>query len=139
MASSYTPDIKHLLTKSGCTHHRPGKGDHEIWFGPITQRYFTVDGKIKSRHTASAIMKQAGIDRKFCPLTRYNSRFVSSWGTQTRKALSFFHVTALSPWPATGPAIQRRASARRMLCSHGRREPSLADARGAPITQYAVR
>ena len=34
-------------------------------FCPISGRYFTVDGKIKSRHTANAIMKQSGIDHRF--------------------------------------------------------------------------
>jgi hypothetical protein len=42
-----------------------GKGDHEIWFSPITKRNFPVDGKILSRHTANGIMKQAGISHKF--------------------------------------------------------------------------
>jgi hypothetical protein len=32
---------------------------------PITDRNFTVDGKIKSRHTANAVMKQAGINHHF--------------------------------------------------------------------------
>ena len=41
------------------------QGDHDIWYIPITKKYFTVDGKIKSRHTANAIMKQAGIDYHF--------------------------------------------------------------------------
>ena len=39
--------------------------DHDIWYSPISERHFTVDGKIKSRHTANAIMKQSGIDRRF--------------------------------------------------------------------------
>lgn len=34
-------------------------------YSPITNRNFTVDSKIKSRHTANAIMKQAGIDYHF--------------------------------------------------------------------------
>jgi len=42
-----------------------GKGDHEIWFSPITKRNFPVDGKILSRHTANAILKQAGIAHHF--------------------------------------------------------------------------
>jgi predicted RNA binding protein YcfA (HicA-like mRNA interferase family) len=65
MASSYTLDVKRVLTENGCHFHRQGKGDHAIWFSPITKRYFTVDAKILSRHTANAIMKQAGIDHKF--------------------------------------------------------------------------
>ena len=28
-------------------------------------RYFTVDGRIKSRHTANEILKQAGIGKQF--------------------------------------------------------------------------
>jgi predicted RNA binding protein YcfA (HicA-like mRNA interferase family) len=44
---------------------RQGKGDHEIWQSPISGKRFVVDGKIKSRHTANAIMKQAGIDHHF--------------------------------------------------------------------------
>ena len=33
--------------------------------GPITNRHVTVDTKIKSRHTANAILKQSGISYKF--------------------------------------------------------------------------
>jgi len=42
-----------------------GRGDHEIWCCPNGQKPFTVDHKIKSRHTANAIMKQAGLDHRF--------------------------------------------------------------------------
>jgi hypothetical protein len=62
---SYEKDVRALLREHGCLFHRQGKGDHEIWFSPITQRYFTVDGKIKSRHTANEVLKQAGIGKKF--------------------------------------------------------------------------
>ncbi|MGD0144565.1 MAG: type II toxin-antitoxin system HicA family toxin [Rhizomicrobium sp.] len=65
MASSYTPEVKRVLSANGCYFHRQGKGDHSIWFSPSTRRYFTVDAKILSRHTANTIMKQAGIDHKF--------------------------------------------------------------------------
>lgn len=44
---------------------RPGKGDHEIWYSPITDRTFTVDKGSLSRHTANAVMKQAGIEHHF--------------------------------------------------------------------------
>jgi predicted RNA binding protein YcfA (HicA-like mRNA interferase family) len=65
MAGSYTPDVKRVLAERGCRFHRQGKGDHSIWYSPISKRYFTVDAKLLSRHTANAIMKQAGIDHKF--------------------------------------------------------------------------
>lgn len=61
MASSYTPQVKKLLISNNCRFERQGKGDHEIWFSPITQHRFVVDGEIKSRHTANAVLKQAGI------------------------------------------------------------------------------
>ena len=65
MASSYTPAVKELLSKAGCKFHRRGKGDHEIWYSPITERYFTVDGSIKSRHTANGTLKDAGLPKAF--------------------------------------------------------------------------
>ena len=48
-----------------CQFLRRGKGDHDIWYSPITRRSVTVDTKIKSRHTANAILKQSGIDYRF--------------------------------------------------------------------------
>ena len=60
MGSFFTPQLKQLLLSHGCHFERQGKGDHEIWLGPITQRRFVVDGDIKSRHTANAVLKQAG-------------------------------------------------------------------------------
>lgn len=65
MASSFTPQVKRLLLDHGCRFERPGKGDHEIWFSPLTERRFVVDAEIKSRHTANAVLKQAGIDKHF--------------------------------------------------------------------------
>ncbi len=63
--ASYEREVRRLLTEAGCTFYRQGKGDHEIWSSPITQVKFTVDGKIKSRHTANETLKQAGLQKKF--------------------------------------------------------------------------
>jgi predicted RNA binding protein YcfA (HicA-like mRNA interferase family) len=63
--ADFTPDVRRMLRDNGCAFVRQGKGDHEIWHSPITNRNITVDGKIKSRHTANAILKQAGIEHKF--------------------------------------------------------------------------
>ncbi|MEE8058520.1 MAG: type II toxin-antitoxin system HicA family toxin [Pseudomonadales bacterium] len=63
--SSFTPELKEILRKADCRFDRHGKGDHDIWFSPINQRKFTVDGKIKSRHTANAVLKQAGLKKQF--------------------------------------------------------------------------
>ncbi len=65
MAPSLTPELVRILRDYGCRFERQGKGDHEIWFSPITNRRFVVDQKIKSRHTANAALKQAGIGKRF--------------------------------------------------------------------------
>ncbi|HEV7229154.1 type II toxin-antitoxin system HicA family toxin [Brevundimonas sp.] len=57
--------MKRLLTAAGCTFHRQGRGDHEIWFSPINGERFTVDGDIKSRHTANGTLKDAGLPKAF--------------------------------------------------------------------------
>jgi len=63
--AEYEKKVRAKLSENGCHFHRHGKGDHDIWYSPLSKIYFTVDGKIKSRHTANAIMKQAGVDCKF--------------------------------------------------------------------------
>ena len=63
--AEYEHIVREVLRENGCRFVRHGKGDHDIWFSPITNRNFTVDSKIKSRHTANAIMKQSGIDHRF--------------------------------------------------------------------------
>lgn len=65
MAKSLTLKLKKILTAANCSFVRPGKGDHEIWFSPITNRNFVVDSAIKSRHTANAVLKQAGLVKAF--------------------------------------------------------------------------
>jgi hypothetical protein len=62
---SYTPQLKRLLLAAGCEFVRQGKGDHELWRSPITRTHFVVDSKIKSRHTANAVLRQAGLPKQF--------------------------------------------------------------------------
>lgn len=69
MVRGFYPRIVAALREAGCTYKRVGKSDHEIWYSPITRRNFTVDKGSLSRHTANAVMRQAGIDKKFrCPI-----------------------------------------------------------------------
>ena len=63
--ADYTRELKRYLHEGGCTFERQGKGDHEIWYSPITEVRFVVDQAIKSRHTANAVLKQAGLPKKF--------------------------------------------------------------------------
>lgn len=63
--AEYERKVRDILLNNGCYFLRRGKGDHDIWFSPITNLSVTVDTKIKSRHTANAILKQSGIDFRF--------------------------------------------------------------------------
>jgi predicted RNA binding protein YcfA (HicA-like mRNA interferase family) len=63
--ASFTPAVKEALRDGGCAFVRQGKGDHEIWYSPHSKKHFPVDAKILSRHTANAIMKQAGLAYRF--------------------------------------------------------------------------
>jgi hypothetical protein len=57
--------LKKYFSEAGCTFVRHGKGDHEIWFSPISNRQVTVDHRNMSRHTANACLKQAGLPKRF--------------------------------------------------------------------------
>lgn len=63
--AEYEKKVREILAQNGCTFYRHGKGDHDIWYSPIRGKHVTVDGKIKSRHTANAILRQCGIKYKF--------------------------------------------------------------------------
>lgn len=54
-------DIVKILKNNKCEYKREGKGSHEIWYSPITQKHFTVSKTIKADGTYFAILKQAGI------------------------------------------------------------------------------
>jgi len=62
---NYTRELKKLLREKGCRYERQGRGDHEIWYSPVTSKRFPVDNEIKSRHTANAVLKQAGLPKAF--------------------------------------------------------------------------
>lgn len=62
---TYEKEVRECLKLGGCQFVRHGKGDHDIWYSPISNRNITVDSKIKSRHTANEVLKQAGIGKKF--------------------------------------------------------------------------
>ena len=49
MGGNLAPELKRLLSEAGCRFERHGKGDQ----------------KIKSRHTANAVLKQAGLPKQF--------------------------------------------------------------------------
>ena len=61
MAPQFDRALRDLLRAAGCTFVRQGRGSHEIWYSPISDHRFPVDGKIKSRHWANIVLKQAGL------------------------------------------------------------------------------
>ena len=63
--AEYERKVRQILKENGCYFVRHGKGDHDIWYSPITNRNITVDGEIRIRHVANGIMKQAGIKHHF--------------------------------------------------------------------------
>jgi hypothetical protein len=65
MAENYTPRVKRLLRENRCEFVRQGKGDHEIWYSPITNCKFMVDNKIKSPKWANITLKNAGVPKAF--------------------------------------------------------------------------
>lgn len=65
MASNFDLALRNILRAGGCTLVRQGKGSHEIWRSPVTQRNFAVPVGISSRHTANAILRQAGLPKAF--------------------------------------------------------------------------
>lgn len=63
--ADYSGKLKKLLKNAGCYFEKRGKGDHDTWYSPLSERRFTVDDCIKSRHTANEALKQAGLDKAF--------------------------------------------------------------------------
>lgn len=57
--------VRDLLLKNGCWFVRHGRGDHDVWNGPNAAKPFTVPVKIKSRHTANQVLKDAGLKKAF--------------------------------------------------------------------------
>jgi hypothetical protein len=65
MAPQFDRVLRQLLAGAGCVLVRQGRGSHEIWRSPITGRNFPVPVGIASRHTANAILRQAGLPKAF--------------------------------------------------------------------------
>lgn len=61
----FSRSVRKLLVQAGWQFLRQGRGDHEIWHDPETGRKVTVDNSMKSRHTANAVLKQAGLPKAF--------------------------------------------------------------------------
>ncbi len=65
MAPQFDEPLRDLLRAAGYFLVRQGKGSHENLHSTITQRNFAVPVSILSRHTANAILRQAGLPKAF--------------------------------------------------------------------------
>jgi predicted RNA binding protein YcfA (HicA-like mRNA interferase family) len=61
--ADYQKKVIDILGQNGFSFHHHGKGDHDVWNKGAVK--VTVAYKIKSRHTANGIMKEAGINYHF--------------------------------------------------------------------------
>jgi len=63
--NDYGKEVRKRLTAAGCWFVRHGRGDHDVWRSPLVDKPFTVPVKIKVRHTANKILKDAGLPKAF--------------------------------------------------------------------------
>jgi predicted RNA binding protein YcfA (HicA-like mRNA interferase family) len=65
MVGTLYRDLTKLLRDAGCHFVREGKGSHEIWYSPLTQKHFAVPSNVAKPGTANGILKQAGLPKAF--------------------------------------------------------------------------
>jgi predicted RNA binding protein YcfA (HicA-like mRNA interferase family) len=61
--NGYEKQVKEILKRHGWQLLRSGKGSHEVWTDG--KNSVAVNHICKSRHTANAIMREAGISHRF--------------------------------------------------------------------------
>ena len=64
MASNYYKQVVDAVREQGFRRIRQGKGSHEIWSRASTERKLSIPGKLRSRHTANGILKDAGCSKR---------------------------------------------------------------------------
>ena len=65
MAGDLYRQLIRVLKEAECRFVRNGKGSHEIWYSPVSQRNFVLPFDISKRPTANAVLKQAGLPKAF--------------------------------------------------------------------------
>lgn len=64
--ADYERRLMRVLRDAGCERIRTGKGDHETWYSPVSDRRFTVKShRMRSRHMANTVLQQAGLPKGF--------------------------------------------------------------------------
>ncbi|MEP3438517.1 MAG: type II toxin-antitoxin system HicA family toxin [Hoeflea sp.] len=65
MVSGFYRVVCDELARAGFAYLGNAKGSHEKWQNAQTGRLVLVPRNLKSRHTANAILKSAGLGKKF--------------------------------------------------------------------------
>lgn len=62
MGASLTPKIIELIKAVGCEYIQAGhRGNHDIWYSPVTNLHFPVDSKIRSIKAANILLTISGL------------------------------------------------------------------------------
>jgi len=64
MPDGFYKEVTSELAKSGFVFWKPAKGSHEKWRHPERGAILIVPHNLRSRHTANAILKDAGSARR---------------------------------------------------------------------------
>ena len=65
MGGNLYPELVRILKNAGCTFVRRGKGSHEIWHSPLSNKKFSVPHNTHVVGTANKILKDAGLTERF--------------------------------------------------------------------------
>jgi hypothetical protein len=65
VVESSTPELIRIRRKAGFVLKHSAKGDHQMWWHPGSGIQVTVDGKVKSRHSANVVLEQAKLPKAF--------------------------------------------------------------------------
>jgi predicted RNA binding protein YcfA (HicA-like mRNA interferase family) len=65
MAKGFYRDVVAAIRAAGYAYKENAKGGHEKWIQAETAKMLIVPNPLKSRHTANAILKDAGLPKKF--------------------------------------------------------------------------
>ena len=63
--ADYTKAVINVFRKNGWKFKRFAKGDHVIWESRDGSSSVSIDGKVKSRHSANEYFKHAGFKERF--------------------------------------------------------------------------
>lgn len=55
--AEYEKKVRDKLSEYGCYFVRHGKGDHDVWYSPITKRHVTVDGNPGNGGKSSPVLQ----------------------------------------------------------------------------------